>query len=124
MAQNIAMEKRRRIVRQLHTPTNRPAPTVATTDIGAEVARLLIAEWNGKRVIELGSPASPDDIARAMSEATGRLVRARAIPREQWSATLIAHGFPPGATWACEQMEDGRMRHSFAMNRWEIMLKH
>ena len=88
-------------------PTDRATPTVATTDIGAEVARLLIAEWNGKRVIELGSPASPDDIARAMSEATGRPVRARAIPREQWSATLIAHGFPPGATWACEQMEDG-----------------
>jgi hypothetical protein len=34
---------------------------VATEDIGAEVAKLLANEWNGKRFIELGSMVSSDE---------------------------------------------------------------
>lgn len=89
------------------TPTDRPAPMVATEDIGRELALLLLGGWSGKKVVELGSPMSPDDLARAMSETLGRIIKARAIPREQWTATLVAQGMPPGTTSPFEEMEDG-----------------
>jgi uncharacterized protein YbjT (DUF2867 family) len=90
-----------------HAPTDRRAPMIATADIGAEVARRLIGGWSGKRIVELGSRTSPDDLARAMSEALGRPVQARAIPREKWAVALEAMGMAPGATGAYEEMCDG-----------------
>ena len=69
---------------------------IATADIGAEVARLLVADWEGKKIVELGSPVSADDLARAMGEALGKPVTAQAIPRERWAATLESFGLPPG----------------------------
>ena len=88
-------------------PTDRPFPTVATDDIGREVARLLVAGWTGKMTVELGSPVSPDDLARAMGEVLGRPVRAQAVPRSDWASTLEQIGFPPGGTGAYEEMIDG-----------------
>ncbi len=88
-------------------PTDRTFSMVATADIGKEIARLLVGGWNGKKIVELGSPVSPDDLARAMSEVLGRAVQARAIPREQWTASLERQGFPPGATGLWEEMMDG-----------------
>jgi len=80
---------------------------VATVDIGREVARLLVGRWQGKRIVEIGSRISPDDLARAMSEVCGRPVQARAIPRERWTASLEAQGFPPRAIGPREGMVDG-----------------
>jgi hypothetical protein len=80
---------------------------VATVDIGREVARLLVGGWQGKRIVEIGSRISPDDLARAMSEVCGRPVQARAIPRERWTASLEAQGFPPRAISPREGMVDG-----------------
>ena len=55
-----------------YQPLDRPAPTIATADIGAEVASLLTgASWNGKRIVELGSPVRPSDLDSAMGEALG-----------------------------------------------------
>lgn len=88
-------------------PTDRPFAMVATADIGAEVARLLVTPWTGTRVIELGSPYSIDQIAVAMSEVVGRPVVARSIPRERWSTVLERMGLPAGGTAAYEEMEDG-----------------
>lgn len=88
------------------TPTDRPVPMVATADIGKEIARLLASGWSGRKIVELGSRVSPDDLARAMSEVLGRPVRARAIPREQWTASLEAQGMPHGTTGYFEEMED------------------
>jgi len=88
------------------TPTDRPVPMIATADIGNEVARLLVGGWSGKKIVELGSPVSPDDLARAMGEVLGREVQARAIPREQWAATLEAQGIPPGFIRPYTEMED------------------
>ena len=90
-----------------YQPTDRALPMIATADIGAEVARLLAGGWEGKKIVELGSPVSPDDLAGAMGEALGRPVRAQAIPREQWAATLEAFGMPPGTTGPYEEMLDG-----------------
>ncbi len=89
------------------TPTDRPVPMVATEDIGVEISRLLIKGWSGKKVIELGSRISPDDLAHALCKVLDRPVKARAIPRHQWTATLKALGMPPGAAALFEEMEDG-----------------
>jgi uncharacterized protein YbjT (DUF2867 family) len=88
-------------------PTDRALPMIATADIGAEVARLLVEGWEGKKIVELGSPVSPDDIARAMGGALGKPVMAQAIPRERWATTLESFGLPPGSTGLYEEMMDG-----------------
>lgn len=88
-------------------PTDRPVPMIATADIGREVARLLVGGWGGKKIVELGSRYTPDELARAMGEALGRPVQARPIPREQWTATLEAMGLPKDKTGPWEEMQDG-----------------
>ena len=90
-----------------YQPVDRPVPTIATADIGHEVANLLTANWTGKRIIELGSPITPNDFAAAMTEVLGKPITAQAIPREHWTATIESFGFPPGGTWAYEEMVDG-----------------
>ena len=88
-------------------PTDRTFPMIAAADIGREVARLLVSGWSGKKVVELGSPVSPDDLARAMGEVLGRSVEARPIPRERWGATLEAMGLPKDKIDNWEVMQDG-----------------
>ena len=87
-------------------PTDRPVPTIATADIGNLAANLLVEGWSGKKIVELGSPVSPDDLARAMGEALGRPVEAQAVPRERWTATFESFGMPPGTSGAYEEMVD------------------
>ena len=90
-----------------YAPPERSVPMIATEDIGNEIARLLTTDWTGKRIIELGSPLSGNDVADAMGKALGKPVTAQAIPREQWAATLESFGLPHGSTWAYEEMLDG-----------------
>jgi len=91
----------------LYAPTNRQVPMIATEDIGAEVAKLLTSEWNGKRIIELGSMVSADELASELGEVLNREVKAQAIPREGWAGALEHMGLPKGGTWAYEEMIDG-----------------
>ena len=88
-------------------PTDRPVPMIATADIGRVVAQLLVGGWSGRKIVELGSPVSPDDLARAMGEVLGRPVTAQAVPRERWTATFESFGMPPGTTGPYEEMIDG-----------------
>ncbi len=44
---------------------------------------------------------------RAKRTSPRRQLQARAVPREQWAASLEAFGFPPGATGLYEEMEEG-----------------
>ncbi len=90
-----------------YAPTDRKLPMVATADIGAEVAKLLTTEWTGKRVIELGSMVSSDELAAELGEAMGREVKAEAIPREAWAGALQHMGMPADSTWAYEEMIEG-----------------
>ena len=46
------------------TPTHRAVPMVATADIGKEIAELLAGGWTGNKIVELGSPVSPDECQR------------------------------------------------------------
>lgn len=89
------------------TPTDRAIPMVGSEDIGREVARLLAGEWSGRRVVELGTRTSPDDVARAMSEVFGRTVVARPVPREELASALERIGMPPGSTGPFEEMVAG-----------------
>ncbi len=88
-------------------PVDRPFSMIATADIGAEVARLLAEGWEGKKIVEIGSPVSANEIAAAMAEALGKPVAAQAIPRERWTATLESFGLPPGRTNLYEEMMEG-----------------
>jgi NAD(P)H dehydrogenase (quinone) len=53
---------------------------IAAEDISGEAARLLVEGWSGRKIVELGSPVSPDDVDRAIREALGGSVQAKAIP--------------------------------------------
>lgn len=89
-------------------PTDKTFPMVATKDIGAEIARLLTGNfWSGRKIVELGSRYAPDDLARAMSEVLEIPIKARAIPREHWAATLEAMGLPKDKIGNWEEMQDG-----------------
>ncbi len=90
-----------------YAPTDRKLPMAATEDIGAEVAKLLTSEWTGKRVIDLGSMVSPDELAAELGEVLGREVKAQAIPREAWAAALQQMGLPKDGTWGYEEMIEG-----------------
>ena len=87
-------------------PADRKVPMIASEDIGAQVAELLMNEWSGKRIVELGSLVSPDEMAEALGEAVHKPVKARVVPREHWTAALQGMGVPAGRTWAFEEMED------------------
>ncbi len=90
-----------------YNPTDRQVPMIATQDIGAEVAKLLTTNWTGKRVIELGSLLSPDELARQLGEVLGREVKAQVVPRAAWADALQQMGLPKGETWGYEEMIEG-----------------
>ena len=90
-----------------YAPTDRKLPMIATADIGAEIAKLLTSEWSGKRVIELGSMVSPDELASQLGEVLHREVKAQAVPRQAWSDALQHMGLPQDGTWAYEEMMEG-----------------
>jgi uncharacterized protein YbjT (DUF2867 family) len=90
-----------------YNPTDRKSTMVATNDIGAEVAALLSGPtWSGRRVVELGSMVSADEVAEQLGEVLHRDVKAFAIPRAEWAATFEQFGVPKGSTGPAEEMFD------------------
>jgi uncharacterized protein YbjT (DUF2867 family) len=88
-------------------PTEK-SPMTAIEDIGAEAAKLLCGpDWEGERVIELGSMVSPAEVAVQLGEVLRRDVTARSVPRDAWTSTIEKMGFPSGQTWAFEEIYDG-----------------
>lgn len=88
-------------------PVDRPFPMVATADVGAEVARLLLEGWEGRRIVEIGSYCTPARIAEALGTALGRPVVAQPIPRDQWDAVLAHMGLTPEQAVNWGEMQDG-----------------
>lgn len=77
---------------------DRPLPTVATRDVAATAAALLLdASWSGQSRIPLVSPdnLSPDEMAEVISEALGRTVRYRQTPLADYQATMVRRGASP-----------------------------
>jgi uncharacterized protein YbjT (DUF2867 family) len=90
-----------------YNPTDRKSTMVATTDIGAEVATLLIGPaWSGRRVVELGSMVSADEVAEQLGEVLKVDVKAFAIPRAEWAEAFERFGIPKGRTGPAEAMFD------------------
>lgn len=73
-------------------PLGRHFPMVATEGVGRVVAELLQDDQKGGRVVELEGPRriAPVEVARALSEAIGRAVRADAVPRDRWEALFTS----------------------------------
>jgi len=88
-------------------PRDRAFPMAATAHVGAEVARLLVEGWNGRKLVEVGSYYTPTEIADAMSEALNKPVEVRAIPRDRWGAVLEHMGLPAAKAVNWEEMMDG-----------------
>ncbi len=88
-----------------YNPTNRISTMVASVDIGAEAATLLIGPvWSGRRIIELGSGVSADEVAEQLGEVLAVDVKAFAIPRAGWAEAFQQFGIPKGHTGPAEEM--------------------
>jgi uncharacterized protein YbjT (DUF2867 family) len=86
-------------------PTNRKSAMVAANDIGAEVATLLSGPaWSGRRVVELGSMVSADDVAEQLGQVLNLDVKAFAVPRAGWAEAFEQFGIPKGHTGPAEEM--------------------
>ena len=107
-AHGIATVKATGNLYSFYLPAEKPVPTIATADIGKEVAKLLTQGWSGKtKVVELGSLVSPVEAAEALGKALGQPVKAVGVPREGWAGAFGQMGMQPGTTWAYEEMLDG-----------------
>jgi uncharacterized protein YbjT (DUF2867 family) len=88
-----------------YNPTNRKSTMVASNDIGREAATLLTGPaWSGRRVIELGSMVSADEVAGQLGEVLTLNVKAFAVPRAGWAEAFEQFGIPKGHTGPAEEM--------------------
>jgi uncharacterized protein YbjT (DUF2867 family) len=88
-----------------YNPTNRKSTMVATSDIGAEVSTLLTGPaWSGRRVVELGSMVTADEVAEQLGEVLNLDVKASPIPRAGWAEAFEQFGVPKGHTGPAEEM--------------------
>jgi uncharacterized protein YbjT (DUF2867 family) len=88
-----------------YNPTDRKSTMVATNDIGAEVATLLAGPaWSGRRVVELGSMVSADEVAEQLGDVLNLDVKAFAVPRAGWAEAFEQFGVPRGRTGPAEDM--------------------
>ena len=85
-------------------PVDFEFPVIGTVDIGNEVGKLLSGDWTGKRVIELGSLTTANQMAAAVAKVSGRAVEAQAVPQTAWAHTLQQFGLPANSTGPYEQM--------------------
>lgn len=80
----------------LHYPLDRAFATVATQDVGALAAQLLLdgPSANTPRIVSVEGPrrVSLIDVARAFSAVVGREIVADAVPRTAWSPMLQRAG--------------------------------
>jgi uncharacterized protein YbjT (DUF2867 family) len=75
-------------------PLDKPAPMVATADVGRVAAELLQENWAGRQVVEVEGPTrvSPNEIAASFAEIIGHPVRAEAVPRQTWEQLFKSQG--------------------------------
>lgn len=79
----------------LATAADRPLPAVATRDIAAVAAGLLLDDsWTGQDDVPVigSTDLTPDDMARVMAEVLGRPVRFQQVALEDYRTTMLNHG--------------------------------
>jgi uncharacterized protein YbjT (DUF2867 family) len=77
---------------------DRPLPAVATRDVVAAAAALLLdPSWSGQASIPVAGPGdlTPDDMAEVISGSLGRTIRYRQVPLADYQATMLQHGASP-----------------------------
>jgi uncharacterized protein YbjT (DUF2867 family) len=90
-------------------PLNCTHPMVATQDIGAVVADLLLDPARGRSVVELEGPRryAPHDVAEAFSKVLRRPVKAQTLPPSDWLGTYTEWGLTPRSAEAMSEMLTG-----------------
>lgn len=77
---------------------DRPLPTVATRDVAAAAAALLLdTSWSGQVRVPLAGPdnLTPDAMAEVISDTLGRTVRYRQVPLADFQAAMVRRGASP-----------------------------
>lgn len=83
-------------------------PSIATRDIGALGAELMVTEWTGTRIVELFSQeVSPAETASLLSDLLGRPIQAVFVPFEQQGAVFAKMGMPEVTAKAWIEMNQG-----------------
>jgi len=95
------------MLRSFLQPLDKPFPMVATRDVGALAAELLLQTWSGTRVVELEGPQriAPNQLAAAFAKALGHPVKAEVVPRDTWIDLFTRQGMKNPTPRA--QMIDG-----------------
>ena len=74
---------------------DRPLPTIATRDVAAAAAALLLdPSWSGQARAPLTGPdnLTPDDMAEVISGTLGRTIGYRQVPLADFQATMLQYG--------------------------------
>ncbi|HEY3954907.1 MAG TPA: NAD(P)H-binding protein [Streptosporangiaceae bacterium] len=77
---------------------DRPLPTVATRDVAAAAAALLLdTSWSGQARVPLVSPdnLTPVEMAEIISDTMGRTVRYQQVPLADFQARMVQRGARP-----------------------------
>jgi uncharacterized protein YbjT (DUF2867 family) len=82
-------------------------PMVSTLDVGRVAASLLVEDWGGRRVLELGDNWSAGDVASAFGDVLGRPVAPVFVPPEGRAALLAEEGVPGEVAAALLGMYEG-----------------
>jgi NAD(P)H dehydrogenase (quinone) len=84
------------VLPSFHDPLDKRFPTISASDVGVVSARLLQDGFYGSepRIVSVEGPVrvSANDVAQSIQNASGRPVKARALPREEWESTLARAG--------------------------------
>ncbi|MGI8770646.1 MAG: NmrA family NAD(P)-binding protein [Acidobacteriaceae bacterium] len=88
---------------------NRPIAMIATDDIGRLAADLLVAEWPGKRVLELEGPRryAMSDVAEELGAVLGHTVGTEVVPPEKHMGIYESAGMTPSAASEMAEMIQG-----------------
>ena len=83
-------------------------PMIATRDIGAEVARALLALPEKHEVVDIVGPAyTAIDVAEQLSEGLGKEVKVMAVPPEGWVGAMTQGGLPQHFAELYAEMYEG-----------------
>lgn len=78
------------VLASFQDPVDRAQPTIAAQDLGCIAAELLLRPDSGqdREIVHAEGPRrySASDVAAALSQLSGRVVSAQAVPRAQWQA--------------------------------------
>jgi uncharacterized protein YbjT (DUF2867 family) len=89
------------------TPAKKAFPAVATLDIGRVAAQLLVEGAKKNQIVELGSNATFEGFAAALSRITGKPITVAEGPVEAMAGVLTGHGFTPELAGLFQEMTLG-----------------